>query len=355
MPKISLIIPVYNVERYLRECLDSAVGQTLQDIEIIVVNDASPDNSQQIIADYAARDARIVALAHEHNRGLGAARNTGLERSRGEYIMFLDSDDTMEPNSCELLYNKICEHQADIVACAFRRTDESGTRTLKIEHADDRQPEKVLTRLQPLASFFAGDLPSSSWNKIYRAELWHKNHLRFPPSILMEDEYIIVDILFVCSKLVHISTPLYNYRERSGSIMNSPVTKKAIDGNLIALAHHKEFIVSNTKYQDLHDICRKNIIFQMMILYRKICLHPYKYRHIIQRAYPDPVLLEYWLDSANRHNLLQEACEVITQTFRDLLLNAYSDKTLLKLLGQKIGIYPVYRYIKNKLTKQSLQ
>ena len=102
-PKISIIIPVYNVEKYLRECLDSCVNQTLENIEIICVDDASPDNSIKILEEYQAKDSRIRIFRHEENKNLGAARNTGLANATGEYVWFVDSDDYIELNMVEEL------------------------------------------------------------------------------------------------------------------------------------------------------------------------------------------------------------------------------------------------------------
>ena len=366
MPKISLIIPVYNVERYLRECLDSAVGQTLQDIEIIVVNDASPDNSQQIIADYAARDARIVALAHEHNRGLGAARNTGLERSRGEYIMFLDSDDTMEPNSCELLYRKICEHQADIVVAGTRRIDERSRPTGTIcAVAKNRNPEEFFEDHGALKLYFNEQIGASVCNNIYRAELWHKNQLRFPCIRTGEDLYLICHILALCKKLVKINTILYNYRITTGSIINNPMTKQAINDLLESVQHTKEFITQNTKYHVLQDECRKRIA----LILEKAILKRILYGHVGIKVVPDPYILQYWLEVSPGYDLRQETFELFTRAFCDAVSKEqaaefwykFSQATLrhrmkmiLKLLSQKMRIYPVYKYIKQKLAEKSI-
>jgi glycosyltransferase involved in cell wall biosynthesis len=115
MPKISIIIPVYNSEKYLRECLDSCVNQTLRDIEIICVNDASPDNSASILTEYAQQDKRVKILTHNSNKGQGAARNTGLKTAEGEYIWFVDSDDFIVLQSGEILYALAKQYDADIV------------------------------------------------------------------------------------------------------------------------------------------------------------------------------------------------------------------------------------------------
>ena len=122
MPKISVIIPVYNAEQYLRKCLDSVVSQTFRDIEIICVDDGSTDGSGAILDEYAAKDNRIVVI-HQANAGVAAARNTGLKSAQGEYLAFLDSDDAYNPQLCELAYNRACQSGADIVKFLYARTD----------------------------------------------------------------------------------------------------------------------------------------------------------------------------------------------------------------------------------------
>ncbi|MHC6204325.1 glycosyltransferase family 2 protein [Breznakiellaceae bacterium SP9] len=115
MPKFSLIIPVYNVERYLADCLDSCINQTFKDIEIICINDCSPDGSSKILDEYAKRDPRIKVIIHEKNRGLGGARNTGIEAAKGEYCWFIDSDDIIALDACEFLFSVIKKTQIDII------------------------------------------------------------------------------------------------------------------------------------------------------------------------------------------------------------------------------------------------
>ena len=114
MPAVSIVIPVYNIGKYLEKCLDSVVAQTFPDIEIIVVNDGSTDNSPEIIAGYADKDSRIVVI-DKSNEGLAYARKSGIEAAQGEYIQHLDGDDFLEPDAIELLYNKAIEDAADMV------------------------------------------------------------------------------------------------------------------------------------------------------------------------------------------------------------------------------------------------
>jgi glycosyltransferase involved in cell wall biosynthesis len=115
MSKISLIIPVYNTENFLAECLESCINQTFKDIEIICVNDCSPDNSYKILEDYAKKDSRIRVITHDKNKGLGGARNTGIEAATGEYCWFIDSDDRISHETCEILYGIIVKTPADII------------------------------------------------------------------------------------------------------------------------------------------------------------------------------------------------------------------------------------------------
>ena len=117
-PCVSVIIPVYNIEKHLEKCLDSVIGQTLKDIEIIVVNDGSTDNSPRIIDRYARTDSRIVAI-HKANEGLAYARKSGIEAAHGKYVQHLDGDDFLEPDACELLFNRAEETNADIVIMRF--------------------------------------------------------------------------------------------------------------------------------------------------------------------------------------------------------------------------------------------
>ncbi len=129
MPKVSVIIPVYNTERYLRRCLDGVLTQTLQDIEIIVINDCSPDNSDRIIEEYRARDTRLVSLKHSQNLGLGGARNTGISHASGEYQWHIDSDDSVDQNACSILYETAKKYDVDVLtfaACNIK--DQNGCR-----------------------------------------------------------------------------------------------------------------------------------------------------------------------------------------------------------------------------------
>ncbi|GMO37902.1 MAG: hypothetical protein Ta2B_17610 [Termitinemataceae bacterium] len=128
MPVISVIIPVYNVEHYLRRCLDSVLAQTFTDFECILIDDGSPDKSPAICDEYAKKDSRFVVI-HQANAGVSAARNAGLDIAQGEWITFVDSDDWIEPDMLRVLYQNAVKHQSDVSVCGVQRTD--GTETTK--------------------------------------------------------------------------------------------------------------------------------------------------------------------------------------------------------------------------------
>ena len=149
MVAISIVIPVYNVEKYLRECLDSLINQTFNDFEVICVNDGSKDSSLEILNEYAQKDIRFKVISQE-NGGSGSARNNGLSRAQGKYVQFLDGDDYFEPEMLEKLYNLAEKHQADITVCSSRKVDDEGNIT------ETRNPNSPLNlNLIPFNKIFA--------------------------------------------------------------------------------------------------------------------------------------------------------------------------------------------------------
>ena len=214
--KVSVIIPVYNVERYIEMCLSSLVEQTLEDIELIIINDGSPDNSQAIIDRYKEQyPAKIVSVIRE-NGGQATARNEGIEIARGEYLAFVDSDDYVEVTMMEKLYSRAKETGADIVACGFRYVYENGSFV-------ERQ---VATRVEPGDNIYESKtmLAHASafmWNKLWRRSLFMDTGIRFPDQ-KMEDVAISYNLLSNARKVAFVEEPLYNYRStRKGSTSNT--------------------------------------------------------------------------------------------------------------------------------------
>ena len=220
---ISVIVPVYNVEKYLERCLDSILNQTYSDLEIILVDDGSTDTSPEICDAYAKRDERIRTF-HQKNGGLSAARNTGLDNARGDYIGFVDSDDQIVPTMYESLLVAMENEKADIAIGNFAYLDEQGRK------AGESFPLKkaVYSGIQAMEQLLCDAVHFvSSCNKLYRKDIY--KNIRYPLGKLNEDQFVIHRMLYESSRVVTISEPVYLYTIRSGSIMHRTFSVKHLD------------------------------------------------------------------------------------------------------------------------------
>ena len=217
--KITVIVPVYNVENYLNKCLDSIIKQTYKNLEIIVVNDGSTDNSGTICQEYAQKDERIVYIEKE-NGGLSDARNAGLERMTGSYVTFVDSDDWIELDYVETLYTKIIEYQADIAVGNYYSFNESEG-MFYFHILGDSYYEKVYDNVSIFENLYESqEMKSfaliSAWGKLYKAGLFEQ--LRFDIGKLGEDGYLNQKIYLLAEKIVYIHKGIYSYRIRNNSL-----------------------------------------------------------------------------------------------------------------------------------------
>ena len=209
LPLISVIIPVYNVEKYLKKCIDSVINQTYTNLEIILVSDTSPDNCEKICDDYAEKDSRIKVI-HKEKNGLSAARNAGIDIASGKYIGFVDSDDYIALDMYELLYKNILKENADISACGF------------YDCFINRIPKKnkpqyiVVEKEKAIHEALVGDVRVNAWNKLYKSEIF--DDIRYPVGKIAEDAFIIIDILMKCRKVVYTSEQKYYYCRRENSL-----------------------------------------------------------------------------------------------------------------------------------------
>lgn len=217
--KISVIVPVYNVEKYLPQCMESIINQTFKGIEIICINDGSTDNSLKILQDYAEKDERIQII-NQKNMGLSAARNSGLKIARGKYIFFIDSDDWIEADTLKTLYDTALETDADLTCChfaTFGETPEDGTR------ANDKQLYFNQSEFTPNGVCSLKDNPLKIHavvnGKLHKKSIIEKYQLSFPKQRLIhEDEYWTWVYGIHCQKYFYVSTPLYHYRVHQDSI-----------------------------------------------------------------------------------------------------------------------------------------
>lgn len=222
MIAISIVIPVYNIEKYIKICLDSLISQTFQDYEIICVNDGSKDNSLLILEEYSRKYSRIKVISQE-NSGSGAARNRGLREAEGKYIQFLDGDDYFEPQMLEKLYNLAEKHSAEIAVCSSRKVDDDGNITesrnpnspINLDKTPFNKPFSYRDFPEDIFSLI-GTMP---WNKLYLREMIINNHLEFP-RLTGPDDLCFVYMSYACAdKIVAIDDELINYRfNRVGSV-----------------------------------------------------------------------------------------------------------------------------------------
>ncbi len=218
---------MYKVEAYLRPCIESIINQTYQNLEIILVDDGSPDQCGSICDEYAQKDRRVRVI-HKANGGLSDARNAGLDIATGEYIGFVDSDDYLEPNMYEVLYQTITARDVDLCICNFLRVDTRGNEVIAENRWLSSSDEFIdgHTAMARLVTNTNGYW-SIAWNKIYRRKLWEK--LRFPKGKIHEDEFIMHRIFDRCMGIACIAQPLYCYRVAPDSIMTSKYSMKRLD------------------------------------------------------------------------------------------------------------------------------
>ena len=221
---ISIIVPIYKVEKYLKRCIESLIHQDYQDIEIILVDDGSPDNCGIICDEYANKDTRIKVI-HQKNGGLSAARNSGIDIAHGDYLMFVDSDDWVETNFCSFALKKCIETRSDIVV--FGYNDVFNDRIVKRSIAPKN--EKKYTTEEALKELHGGKILSFAWNKIYKADLF-KTSIRYPKGRLFEDIGTTYLLFHQANAVYLASGATYNYQKREDSILGKKMkAKDAID------------------------------------------------------------------------------------------------------------------------------
>ena len=226
--KVSVIVPVYNVEKFIDKCLDSLVNQTLKEIEIIVVNDGSPDNSQKIIDEYVKKYPDKVKSFIKENGGQGSARNLGMEKAKGEYISFVDSDDWIDLEALEEMYNLAKTEKSDIVICDM------------IDHYSDYTIYHNCTKYN---SVF--EVTPSACNKIFRKKII--KDLKFLSRLWYEDFNFTTKILFNTDKISNISKGFYHYNCGHESTMNNNNSKKNLD-MIVVMDDIINYLKKNNKY-----------------------------------------------------------------------------------------------------------
>lgn len=207
MPKVSVIVPIYNVEKYLEKCINSLLSQTLEDIQIILVNDGSKDNSGNIAREYEKNNKNRIIYVEKENGGLSDARNYGLKYATGDFVAFLDSDDYIEKNAYEEMYNKAIEENADYVECDFIWEFPNKIRV------DKQYPYKNKKEMLSFVRVVA-------WNKLIKSQLITDNNLEFPKGLRYEDVEFTYKLIPFVNKFAYVDKPFIHYVQREGSIAN---------------------------------------------------------------------------------------------------------------------------------------
>ncbi|MGL4831454.1 MAG: glycosyltransferase [Propionibacteriaceae bacterium] len=237
LPSISLIVPIYNVEQYLARCLDSILAQDYPNLEVILVNDGSPDSSAQIIVDYDAAHPGRFRVHTQENQGLGAARNNGVVLATGEFVAFMDSDDWIEPRFISDLAQAAVTHNADIAVCSNYCDFERGPclRYPFLTHHAVMTGEQAAKR-----SFDLLTMPVVAWNKLYRKSLFTDNDIAYP-SIYYEDIATTGRLLAKADRVAVVRKPLYHYCYRATGITGR-FSQRNIDSYLSAISILRDFL-----------------------------------------------------------------------------------------------------------------
>lgn len=235
---ISVIVPIYNTEKYLCKCVDSIINQTYTNLEIILVNDGSSDNCGKICDEYAKKDNRIKVI-HKLNGGLSDARNVGIKKAKGKYISFVDSDDYINKNMIDVLFNLQLSNKSDISIISYKVVYDNN---IVDENFKKISEPIILNKYQALLYlFYDNKIGNYAWNKLYKKELF--NNMEFPKGKKMEDLGTTYKLFELCEKIVYSDTELYYYLQRNNSILHD--IDKKLCNDKFELAHERYLYLLN--------------------------------------------------------------------------------------------------------------
>ena len=240
---VSIIIPVYNIAPYITESLDSVINQTYKNLDIIIIDDGSTDGSDAICNEYAKKDNR-VRVVHQENKGLSAARNTGLEMMTGDAVAFLDSDDALHSDYIATMVEAMNREDVDIVICRFTIHNTTGKMIMgKQNKIYPAVKNGIYDRNSALRVLADGTINPGVWNKLYRRKLWKE--VCFPVGHVYENVDTIYRVFDLCHNAYVLDKPLYMYRKRPGAITEM-VSENSIADWLLARSHFEKYITENT-------------------------------------------------------------------------------------------------------------
>lgn len=323
---ISVIIPVYNVEQYLKRCVESVLCQIGISLEIILVDDGSTDSSGKICDDYASKNTNVKCL-HIENSGPATAKNRGYDIAKGNYVAFIDSDDKIKNDMFSVMLKSGYQHHADIVCCNYIQVDEEGN----ISHTDHTSQEYVLNQDEALKALLIKDkIYSQCWTKIYKRNMLESNLIRNTEGLKTEEDFIYNIQAFACSQTVCIvDKPLYIYTHRSKSLSKDYYRNhinQYIDNRILRLELVDSII--NNRFPHLKEYSTYHCIFYYNELIGRVCLFP--------KIYHDKRVRNVFLFIRNHSDVLK--------TFHDQLGFSKIGLFLIQHLPDTLYLY--YRYWK---------
>ncbi len=286
MIKVSVIIPVFNVEKYLNQCLDSVCAQTLKDIEIICINDGSTDNSYNLLCEYAKLDSRII-IVNQNNKGVSSARNAGVKLAKGEFLCFIDSDDYVDSDYLEKLYQSAVTNNCEIACSGFIKV--SG-----IRKSVKKEISKVAVLKNISEKIEIEQIPKHNyiWNKIFLRQSFINNNFKFAEGRFFEDIEIVIKILNTMGDMVTVPDVYYYYRKNPDSIVHRQNIKKKQDYYWAISEFQKYINENNIEIENNSFLGKRYIIkfwgFTILKIYQKefkICIKLFGFVPIITISY----------------------------------------------------------------------
>jgi glycosyltransferase involved in cell wall biosynthesis len=260
-PKISIIIPVYNVESYLRTCIDSVANQTYTNLEIILVNDESQDSSGQICEEYALKDKRIKVI-HQKNAGAGAARNSGVNVAKGKYIGFVDGDDWVEADMFYTMVTIAEDHNLEIVECSFTEKNSKND----VIAASNSDCKLIVESSVDSYKRIISQTMFSVWRRLYKSKI--VKGYNFLEQKTAEDVFFTIDIVIKTNRLGYFPFPFYNYRINPASVTRQSYSKKDFDALEAALYLHDKVVTFFPNNHEIKLIVRQHLLKRLFRHYR---------------------------------------------------------------------------------------
>lgn len=336
--KVSIIIPVFNTEKYLKRCVDSCLNQTLLDIEIILIDDCSTDSSRDIILDYAKTyPDKVRYLFQKENHRQGAARNRGMEIALGEYYLFVDSDDWIEPDTCEKLYNKAKETDADMVGSDYFLSWDDKDKEVNLKWSDDcfgNMTKEKKEKLVTVCGMF--------WARIYKSDFLKKVGLTFPEDIFYEDAFFNFYSILLADKIYKVDKNFYHYYQENQSTMRNKNKSHQYD-RIDSAEYLYDFINKNSYLEKYHDIIFKkylamacsNILYTCLDCFDKPDIRQLKRIHkLISEKDKNYIKTNAFLKINDRVKFFSK-------------INAISSR--LCVLSYKLRVYNILQKVKNKI------